>query len=350
MVEGKIASIEGWAAMDNKSPLKLWSYSPRPLGPSDVEVKIHFCGICGSDIHAIDSGWGASIYPLVTGHEIVGKVITKGENVSNLDIGDLVGVGGHLYACHQNDCKPCSRGLDPHCPKSAFAYNSKYEDGSLSYGGFAEAIRVDSRHAFRLPENMDPELAAPLMCAGLTVFTPMVRKGVKKGNRVGVVGIGGLGHLAIQFANALGCEVIALSTSDNKEEECLKLGASQFINIKNQEEVAKINKSLDYLFITTNSKSNNYTQMAQWMTYEGTMCLLALPENNIEINPGVLVFGSIYLGGSLIGGIEDVKKTLEFAAKHNIRPMIEKMPMKNINEGIQRVRDGNVRYRIVLEN
>ncbi|KAJ1922219.1 hypothetical protein H4219_000081 [Mycoemilia scoparia] len=350
MVEGKISPIHGWAAMKAEGPVEPWSYVPRPLGPNDVEIQIQFCGICGSDLHTIDSGWGPTTYPAIVGHEIIGKVITKGEKVSNLDIGQTVGVGAQVFACLQKDCKACSIDMDPHCPKGVFTYNAKYSDGENAQGGYAEAVRVDANYVIPIPSNIEPQYAASLMCAGVTVFTPMIHNGVKKGDRVGVVGIGGLGHLALQYARALGCEVTAFSSSDNKKEECFKLGATRFINIKKEDDLAKAEKSLDHLFITSNARSNDYTQFSRWMDLRGKICLLALPENKIELNPGSLILGSVYFGGSLIGGINDLKSALEFASKHNIKPVIEKLPMEKVNEGIQRVRDGKVRYRVVLEN
>ncbi|KAJ1672883.1 hypothetical protein EV182_006300, partial [Spiromyces aspiralis] len=192
--------------------------------------------------------------------------------------------------------------------------------------------------------------AAPLMCAGVTVFAPMLRKGVKKGDRVGVVGIGGLGHLALQFARALGCEVTAFSSSEDKRDECLKLGATRFINIRMAEDLAKAQHSLDYLYITSNAKSNDYNLFAQWVDINGEICLLAIPEADVTISPLTLVKSSVYIGGSRIGSIKDIKRTLDFASLHDIRPVVEKLPMARVNEGVQKIRDGNVRYRIVLEN
>ncbi|KAJ1680245.1 hypothetical protein EV182_000401 [Spiromyces aspiralis] len=349
MVEGKINPIHGWACKGKDQPLEPWQYEPRPLGPHDVEIQISHCGICGSDIHTIDSGWGATQYPVIVGHEIVGRVITKGENVAHLDIGDLVGVGAQVYACQKDDCDPCQRNLDPHCPHGVFAYNAKYSDGAPAYGGYAEAVRVDANYAIRIPDNIRPEEAAPLMCAGVTVFAPMLRKGVKKGDRVGVVGIGGLGHLALQFARALGCEVTAFSSSEDKRDECLKLGATRFINIRKAEDLAKAKRSLDYLYITSCAKSNDYNLFTEWVDFEGQICLLAAPENDLSIKPFSLLMNSVYIGGSLIGGVKYLEETLDFASKHGVRPLIEKVPMDKVNEGIQKVRDGKVRYRVVLE-
>ncbi|KAJ2382196.1 hypothetical protein H4S02_005861, partial [Coemansia sp. RSA 2611] len=222
--------IHGWAAFEAGTAVKPWSYTPRPLGENDVEIKILYSGICGSDLHTIKDEWAGTSFPAIVGHEIVGKVTKLGSGVSAHQIGDLVGVGAQVYGCLQDDCNACSRDLDPHCPNKVFTYNAKYPDGQQSQGGYAEAVRVNANYAIKIPAQIEPDLAPPLMCAGATVFTPMLRHGVKKGDRVGVVGVGGLGHLAIQYAAALGAEVYAFSHSPNKREQCLELGATHFID------------------------------------------------------------------------------------------------------------------------
>ncbi|KAJ2450131.1 hypothetical protein EV183_004481 [Coemansia sp. RSA 2336] len=348
MVEGKINKIHGWAAMKPGIKVEPWSYTPRPLGENDVEIKIDYSGICGSDLHTIKEEWGGTSYPAIVGHEIIGKVITKGEKVSEFNEGDLVGVGAQVFACHRKDCSPCNNNLDPHCPRGVFTYNSKYSDGQQAQGGYAEAVRVDANYVFHIPSSIDPSHAAPLMCAGTTVFAPMLRKGVKKGDRVGVVGIGGLGHLAIQYARALGAEVYAFSHSPNKREQCLELGASKFILTSNKEEVDAQRHTLDYLFITSNSQSNQYSEFISWMDFEGTVVLLALPEGHMTFSPFEFVFNEVAITGSLIGGVNIIKQTLEFAHKHNIRPIIEKYPIDDVNNALQRMDDGKARYRIVL--
>ncbi|KAJ1995213.1 hypothetical protein EDC05_001051 [Coemansia umbellata] len=350
MVEGKINEIHGWAAMKPGLTVEPWSYKPRSLGEHDIEIKIEYSGICGSDLHTIKEEWNGTAYPAIVGHEIVGRVITKGEKVAHLEEGDLVGVGAQVYGCLQSDCNACSRDLDPHCPEKVFTYNSKYSDGQQAQGGYAEAVRVDANYAFKIPAGIDPVYAPPLMCAGVTVFAPMLRKGVKKGDRVGVVGIGGLGHLAIQYASALGAEVIAFSHSPNKREECAKLGASKFVDTSNKDEVDAISHTLKYLFITSNSKSNQYNDFVSWMDFEGQIVILAMPQGTMEFRPGVFIHTEVAITGSLIGGINVLKKTLEFSAKHNILPTIERFPMSKVNDALVHVDSGKARYRVVLEN
>ncbi|KAJ2740992.1 hypothetical protein GGI20_005498 [Coemansia sp. BCRC 34301] len=350
MVQGKINEIHGWAAMEPGLKVEPWSYTPRPLGDNDVEIKIEYSGICGSDLHTLKEEWGPTIFPAIVGHEIVGRVITKGERVTELKEGDLVGVGAQVYSCLQGDCNACSRDLDPHCPKSVYTYNSKYADGQPAQGGYAEAIRVDANYAFKIPAGIDPVYAPPLMCAGVTVFAPMLRRGVKKGDRVGIVGIGGLGHLAIQYAHALGADVVAFSHSPNKREECLKLGATTFVNVSNKDEVEAVRRSLNYLFITSDSQANQYNDYITWMTFEGQIVLLSLPQGQMSFAPREFIASEVAITGSLIGGVNVLKKTLEFSAKHNILPIIERFPMSNINDALERVNGGKARYRAVLEN
>ncbi|OLY79489.1 putative cinnamyl alcohol dehydrogenase 9 [Smittium mucronatum] len=343
-------SINCWASYSKKEDLKPFQYTPRPLGENDVDIKISHCGICGSDLHTMDSEWAGTNYPVVTGHEIVGTITAKGGKVSHLNVGDVVGVGAQVYACHEDTCKFCNRGFDPYCPHMVFTYNGKYEDGATSYGGYSERVLVDSHYAFKIPENIDHAEAAPLMCAGATVYCPMLTHKFKKGDRVGIVGIGGLGHLAIQFANKIGCEVTAFSRSDSKKEESMKLGAHNYVNTSDPAQLEAAKGSLDFLIVTSDSNSSNYETFGSWVDINGKIILLSLPPSELVLSPAFFIFSSVYIGGSLIGGVEVIKETLEFAAKHNIRPVIERLPMNKVNEGLNRVRDGKVRYRVVLEN
>ncbi|KAJ1983957.1 hypothetical protein H4R33_004556 [Dimargaris cristalligena] len=342
--------ISGYAAMGKDQPLVPWQYKPRPLGPNDIEIKIDHCGVCGSDIHTIDSGWGPTQYPVIVGHEIIGRVVAKGAEVQGHAVGDLVGVGAQAFACQKPDCKNCQRGHDAHCPHSVFTYNKPYPDGELSQGGYADAVRVDANYAFNIPAAIDPREAAPLMCAGTTVFTPMLHYKMKAGDRVGVVGIGGLGHLAVQFAKALGAHVTSFTSSEAKREECFKLGATQVVNLRDAEQSKAATQSLDYLIVTSNSPHTDWAQLISFMDVYGLIVLLAIPETELKLKPFSFLANNVGIAGSLIGGIKEVRATLDFAAKHNVRPWIETLPMDQCNEGIQRVRDGKVRYRVVLSN
>ncbi|KAJ2784361.1 hypothetical protein H4R18_001165 [Coemansia javaensis] len=349
MAEGKFNEIHGWAAMEPGMKVEPWSYTPRPLGDRDIEIKIEYSGICGSDIHINKNDWGNSEYPQISGHEIVGKVVAKGPRVKHFELGDTVGVGGMCYACRQDDCRPCKRGLEQHCPKCAYIIGGRYPDGVRTHGGFAEAVRVNEYYASKIPAAIDPAYAPPLMCAGLTVFAPMVNKGVKRGDRVGIVGIGGLGHLAIQFAAALGAEVVAISHSPSKREQCMELGVTQFVDTSNREEAEALRKSLDFLFVCSTAGAEKYNEFITWMACESQIVILGLPSEPLKVYPGELVFSGTSISGSQIGGLSMTRKTLEFAAKHNIRPMIERFPIAKINEAMEHVESGKVRYRAVLE-
>ncbi|KAJ1995186.1 hypothetical protein GGI25_002106 [Coemansia spiralis] len=348
MVEGKINEIHGWAAMKPGLTVKPYTYKPRPLGEHNIEVKIEYTGICGSDLHTIKEEWESTSYPAIVGHEIIGKIVTKGEKVTEFSEGDVVGIGAQVYGCLQGKCQACSHGLDPHCPKAVYTYNSKYPDGQQAQGGYADAVRVDASYAFKIPSSIDPVHAAPLMCAGTTVFAPMLRKGVKKGDRVGVVGIGGLGHLAIQYASALGAEVIAFSHSPSKREQCLKLGASKFVDTSNKDDVDAVRHTLKYLFITSNAKTNQYNDYITWMDFEGQVVLLSIPEGTLSFKPAEFVRTEVAITGSMIGGVNIIKEALSFADKHNIRPIIERYPLSEVNAALKHMDDGKARYRIVL--
>ncbi|KAJ1727622.1 hypothetical protein LPJ61_004477 [Coemansia biformis] len=349
MADCKFNEIHGWAAMKPGIKVEPWSYKPRPLGDSDVEIQITHSGICGTDIHINQNDWNNSTYPQISGHEIVGKVVTKGPAVNGFNVGDTVGVGAVCYACLRDDCDPCKKGMEQHCSKREYIVGGKYPDGERTQGGFADAVRVDEHYVSKIPDNIDPVYAPPLMCAGLTVFTPMVSKGVKKGDRVGVIGIGGLGHLAIQYANALGAKVVAISHSSSKRDQSMELGATAFVDMSNEKEIESLGNSLDYLFVCSNANAGKYNEFIPWMTCVGQIVILGLPTDQLKIYPAELVFSGVSISGSQMGGLAMARKTLEFAAQHNIRPMVERFPIAKINDAMEHVESGKIRYRAVLE-
>ncbi|KAJ9063437.1 putative alcohol dehydrogenase [Entomophthora muscae] len=350
-MSAKYSEITGWACHGKGEELKQFSYSPGELLANDVEIEISHCAICGSDLHTMDSGWGATDYPCIVGHEIIGKVTAVGQQVKQVVVGDRVGVGAQSRACLQSDCFACSRNFDAHCPKATWTYNSKRHcDGAKSFGGYANAIRVQEDYAFKVPESIPSEYAASLLCAGTTVFTPMLRHKLKAGDKVGIIGIGGLGHLAVKFASALGCEVTAISHSSNKKEEALEMGATQFVDTSVKEQVKQTKNRFQFLLVASNANNMDFALLNSFMDICGKIILVGLPEEQLHISPFMFVHKDISLVGSNIGSINEVKATLEFAAKHNIRPTIEQMPMAKVNDAVNRVRTGNVRYRMVLEN
>ncbi|KAJ9063434.1 putative alcohol dehydrogenase [Entomophthora muscae] len=347
----KYNEIRGWACHGKGKELVPYSYPSGDLLSTDVEIRISHCGICGSDLHTMDSGWGATDYPCIVGHEIVGTVTAIGQEVKHLAVGDRVGVGAQCRACLQSDCFACSRGRDAHCPKITATYNSKRAvDGAKSYGGYAEAVRVQEEYAFKIPESIPSEYAASLLCAGTTVFSPMIRHNFSTGDSVAIMGIGGLGHLAVKFASALGCEVTAISRSSNKKEEALKMGATHFIDSSDAEQVKAFRNKFKFILISSSADNLNFGMLNSLMDIDGKIILVGLGEKPLSIMPFALVRKDISVAGSIIGSIKDVKYTLEFAAKHDIRPTIEEMPMDQVNEAVKRVRSGKVRYRMILKN
>ncbi|KAI3657451.1 hypothetical protein MP638_002263 [Amoeboaphelidium occidentale] len=341
--------FKAYACLKNGEPLQKWSYTPRPLGENDVEIKIEHCGICASDIHTLTSGWGPTQYPVVVGHEITGKVVAAGPKVTRCKVGDRVGVGAMVFACREPSCSECSNGRDNLCPKKVFTYNAKYSDGCIAYGGYAEAVRVPADYAFVIPDKLSLEVAAPLLCAGITVFSPLDRYRVGPGMKVGVVGIGGLGHLAIQFASKMGAHVVAVSHSASKKDECTKLGAKTFANISEKQNVQDLSGTLDLLLVTSNHKGQPWGNYLNFLKTEGTLVLLALPEEELKIMPSALIMKQVTMSGSLIGSQAGIEKMLAFAAEHDVKPWIEQCPMKEVNEAIDRVHHGKVRYRVVMK-
>ncbi|KAG0316522.1 hypothetical protein BGZ99_006851 [Dissophora globulifera] len=347
--EDTSVSFNGWASTGTPH-LSEFAYHPRPIGPKDVEVEISYCGICGSDIHTITEGWGTlKLGPCIPGHEIVGKVVTAGSNALH-KVGDLVGVGAMVDSC--GNCERCNSGYHQECSKCAFTYNDSFKDGrgGLSYGGYADRVRVNSEFAFKIPSNISPAEAAPLLCAGATTYAPLKRYNAGPGKRVGVIGIGGLGHLGIQWARALNCdEVVAISTSDSKREEATKLGATKFVNSKNPEDMKAAARSMDLILCTSFGENQDWGKLISLVANHGTFILVALPDNPISFRASALTSRCVSVTGSMIAGRETVQEMFAFASEKGVRPWIEKMPMSNANGGVKHMMEGHPRYRIVLE-
>ncbi|KAI3641024.1 hypothetical protein MIR68_001902 [Amoeboaphelidium protococcarum] len=344
--------FKAYACHGKGKPLEPFSYKPRPLGPNDIEIEICYCGICYSDIHAIDSGWGPTKYPVVVGHEISGVVKAVGENAGKYrKVGQRVGVGAQVWSCCDESCLYCNSKTNENqlCPRRVFTYNAVYEDGGVAYGGYAEAVRVDYRFSLVVPDKLKSDVVAPLLCAGTTVFSPLKRFGCGAGKRVGVVGIGGLGHLAVQFASKMGADVVCVSHSENKREECKKLGGTGFLNIQDESAVKENAQKLDILIVTSNHKGQPWDTYFSLMRPNSTVVLLGIPEEDLKFRAGALCMNQIALTGSLIGSPAMIQEMLEFAAEHDVHPWIEKMDLKEANKAIERVRKGDVRYRIVLD-
>lgn len=325
------------AAADAKQPLEPFAYEPAPLGPHDVEVDISHCGICHSDVHLVDNDWGVSAYPLVPGHEIVGAVSALGEGVTHLHAGQRVGIGWQRGSCMT--CRYCASGREPLCPENKATCLG-------SYGGFADRIRVDGRFAFPIPEALASENAAPLLCGGITVYSPLRDFGVTPSMRVGVVGIGGLGHLAVQFARAWGCEVTAFSSSPDKESQALAFGAHRFVASADSGAVRRAG-GLDFILSTV-------TADLDWPAYldalapGGTLCVLGVPKSPLSFQAFPLIGGQKRVCGSPIGGRVAIREMLDFSARHGIVAKTEAVPFSQINKALDTVRDNRARYRMVL--
>ncbi|RMG69044.1 MAG: NAD(P)-dependent alcohol dehydrogenase [Calditrichaeota bacterium] len=331
--------IAAFAAHGPGQPLERFAYRPEPLGPQDVEVQIEFCGICHSDVHLIDNDWGISQYPLVPGHEIVGVVSARGEAVAHLEVGQRVGIGWLRGACLH--CEWCLRGEENVCPERQATCVGHY-------GGFARAIRVHSRFAFPLPDGLEPAAAAPLLCAGITVYSPLRQAWQGHPLRVGVVGLGGLGHLAVKFARAFGSEVTVFSSRQEKQAEAERLGAHHFLSSTDPAQIQKAAGRLD-LIIATVHVPLAWEAFVNCLRPKGTLCLLSGLAGTLNIAAGQLMEGHRTVKGSTVGNCWQTREMLQFAAWNGIQPEIEIFPAGRINEAIQRVRENAVHFRAVVD-
>lgn len=331
-------NINCYAAFKAKEELKSFNYDPKELKPWEVEIEISHCGICHSDVHLIDNDWGTSSYPLVPGHEIVGIINNLGHEVNNFQKGQRVGIGWQRSSCMSCSC--CGSGQENLCAQMEATCAG-------NYGGFAEKIRLDSRFVFQIPSNLKSENAAPLLCGGITVYSPL-REHVKPYMKIGIIGIGGLGHLALQFGKAFGCEVTAFSSSQSKEAEAKKLGAHNFISSQNSEQMQKAINSLDFI-LSTVSASIDWDTYLSILKPNGKLCIVGVPDS-LKISPFPLLLGQKSLVGSVIGSPLIIQEMLEFAARHSIEAQTETMPMHEVNKALDKVRQNQARYRMVLSN
>ena len=330
--------ITAYASLARGKALEPFTYDPAPLGPHDVEIAVTHCGICHSDVHMIDNDWGITKYPLIPGHEIVGTISALGPDVRHLRKGQRVGVGWQSASCME--CEWCNRGEENCCAK---------EEGVIvgRPGGFASAVRLDGRFAFPIPDALDSATAAPLLCGGITMYTPL-RENARPAMRVGVIGIGGLGHMALQFARAFGCEVTAFSTTPGKAEEAKRLGAHHFVVSTDANQMEQAARSLDVLLSAVTVKMD----WPQWMALlrpRGTLVLLGASPGTLEISPMSLIVGKQTIRGSAIGNRTAIAEMLDFAARHGITAKTEVVPMAEVNAAIEKVRANRARYRMVLE-
>lgn len=332
--------IRGLAVHAAGAQLVPYRYAPGELKPNDVEVRITHCGVCHSDIHLIDNDWGMSRYPFIPGHEIVGTVSAIGSAVKDRKVGERVGIGWQADSC--GICEWCRQGEEHLCAQAQPTCVGRN-------GGYADAVRANSRFVIPVPEVLESENVAPLLCAGVTVYAPLRNHGVRPSSRVGVVGIGGLGHLALQFAKAFGAEVTALSTSKDKEDEARKLGADQFVNTRETAELKKVTGSFDFL-LSTVSADQDWPALMNTVRPKGTMCIVGVPPSPITLNAFALIGGQRSISGSPSGSPHDLHEMLDVAARHGVKAITERFPMAKANDAIAKVKKSKVRYRAVLAN
>jgi uncharacterized zinc-type alcohol dehydrogenase-like protein len=330
-------TIHAYAAHGVRRPLRPFAYEPAPLGPNDIELQISHCGICHSDVHLVDGDWGIGTYPMVPGHEIVGTVAALGGEVLHLEPGDRVGVGWQRGACLS--CEQCGSGDENLCPANQATCVGHH-------GGFADRIRLDARFAFPVPDALSSEAVAPLLCGGITVYSPL-RRLARPTMRVGVVGIGGLGHLGLQFARAMGCEVTAFSSSPDKEAEARGFGAHRFLDVHEPKALASAESSLDFI-LSTVYVSPDWSGLLNALRPNGTLCLVGAPGEPLSIPPVVLVVGQKSVTGSAIGGRPAIREMLGFAARHGVVARTQVRPLAEADAAFDEVRRGRARYRMVL--
>ncbi len=348
--KGRIETA-GYAAHSSTSPLKPFSFERREPGPKDVQIDILYCGVCHSDLHTARNEWAdfmATTYPVVPGHEIVGRVAKVGAKVSKFKQGDLAAVGCMVDS--DRTCPSCKAGLEQYCEGPAtYTYNSEDKHlGGVTYGGYSKAIVVDEDFVLRPPANLDLAATAPLLCAGITTYSPLRHWNVQKGQRVGVVGLGGLGHMAVKLANAMGAHVTLFTTSAHKTEDAKRLGAHEVAHSKNPEHMEKRAGSFDFILDTV-SAEHDINAYLNLLKRDGTMVLVGAPEKPMPVASFNLIMGRRSLAGSGIGGIAETQEMLDFCGKHNITSDIEIIPIQKINEAYERMLRSDVKYRFVID-
>jgi uncharacterized zinc-type alcohol dehydrogenase-like protein len=347
--------IRSMAALEARADVEEYGYPPKPLARLDADIRVTYTGVCATDVHMIDDDWGLSRYPLVPGHEVVGHVIAVGAGVEHLVPGDVVGLGAQAQAC--GECELCRDGIDNLCRQRKFTYfeNTVDETGEhIHHGGFSSYLRTDSRYLFKVPEGYGEQYVGPLMCGGLTVAAPLYEYAGNcwdlAGKRVGIVGVGGLGHMAIQFAVKMGAETIAVSRGTGKRAFCEELGATGFIDSTDDDELAANAGSLHYLLFCVSGGAIDINHYVGLMCPYGTLHFVGVPDSieNFSVMP--LLFDRLTLSASPIGSSAQMRAMLDFAAANNIRPIIEEFTHKTANEAIRKIRDGSIRFRAVLKN
>ncbi|TDN82774.1 putative zinc-type alcohol dehydrogenase-like protein [Salegentibacter sp. 24] len=343
-----MSEVKAYGAQSSDADLKALKIQRREITQDDVKIDIEYCGVCHSDIHQVRNDWKNSKYPVVPGHEIIGRVTQVGKNVTNFKKGDLVGVGCMVDSCQE--CDSCKEDLEQFCENGAtLTYNSKDKHlGGHTYGGYSQEIVVDKEFVLSVPENIDAKAAAPLLCAGITTYSPLRHWNVKKGDKVGVIGLGGLGHMGVKFAHALGAQVVMITTSPSKAEDAKKLGADKVLVSKNEADMKKQAGTFDFLLntIPVGHDMNPYVAL---LKRDATMVLVGAIEPLEPLHGGGLIGRRKRIAGSVIGGIKETQEMLDFCGEHNIVSDIEMIDMQNINQAFDRVVKSDVKYRFVID-
>ncbi|WP_395063238.1 NAD(P)-dependent alcohol dehydrogenase [Flavobacterium sp.] len=343
-----MTATKGYAAQDAKSNLTSWSFERREVGPHDVQFDIHYCGVCHSDLHQIKNDWGEGIFPMVPGHEIVGKVVQVGSHVKKFKVGDLAGTGCLVDSCRT--CENCQEGLEQFCLNGMTGtYNSLGQDGKTpTYGGYSKTIVVHEDFVLHVSDKLPLDAVAPLLCAGITTYSPLRHWKVGKGHRLAVLGLGGLGHMAVKFGVSFGAEVTVLSTSPEKEADAKKLGAHKFVVTKDEAQMKEVAGYFDFILDTV-SAPHDINAYLSLLRVNGVHICVGVPPTPYQLHAFSLIGGRRSLAGSLIGGLPETQEMLDYCAEHNIVSDIELIDIKDIDSAFERMVKGDVRYRFVID-
>lgn len=341
-------SVKAYAAQAAKSALVPWSFERRDVGPDDVLIDIAFCGVCHTDIHQVRNEWGGATFPMVPGHEIVGHVAQVGKNVRGFKEGDRAGVGCFVDSCRV--CANCKADLEQFCEKGMSAtYNSTEQDKKTpTFGGYSTRIVVDQKYVLKLPDQLDLAAVAPLLCAGITTYSPLRHWKIDKGHKVGIIGLGGLGHMGVKFASSFGAETWVITTSPGKAEDARRLGATGVIVSRDEADMQAHAGSFDFL-LSTISAPYDINAYLGLLKVDGTMVTVGAPDRPLDLHLFSLIMGRKSVGGSLIGGIKETQEMLDYCGQHGIVSDVEVIPMQKINEAYERMLKSDVRYRFSID-
>jgi uncharacterized zinc-type alcohol dehydrogenase-like protein len=344
-----MSTVKGFAAQSATSPLGAFGFERREPGPRDVEIDIQFCGVCHSDLHTVRNEWMNSVYPVVPGHEIVGRVSRVGGSVTRFKAGDLAGVGCMVDSCRT--CPDCQAGVEQYCSNGmVLTYNSPDKHlGGMTYGGYSSRIVVDEAFVLKVAAGQNLAAVAPLLCAGITTYSPLRHWGVTKGSKVGIAGLGGLGHMGLKYAHAFGAHVVLFTTSPGKADDARRLGADEVVVLRNADEMKRHAASFDFILDTV-AAPHDLDAFTSLLRRDGTLCLLGAPATP---HPSPTIFNLIFkrrrIAGSLIGGIAETQEMLDFSAKHGITSDIETIPIQAVNLAYERMLKSDVKYRFVID-